>query len=187
MKKVISLLLAVLLLASLSATAFADGAAGPYDSMGQNANATITAKFVSRSDQEPTVYHVTLAWSQEGTLQYSSAFNTYSWNTDTLEYTKTPTAGQWEVSGAKLNVTLTNRSNAAVKLSAAEPVKAAGITALDGDWSAAAVDVATAAAGYEATGAETQGTLVYTINAVEGAITTDGAEIATVTVTISAA
>lgn len=187
MKKIISILLAVMLLASLTVTALADGSSGPYDSVDKTTNATITAGFTPRGDQEPTVYHVTLEWSQEGTIQYSSAFNTYSWDTNTLTYTNTPTAGEWNVSGAKLNVKLINRSNAAVKLSVAEPVKAEGITTLEGAWSAASVDVPTAAAGYGATGAATDRTLTYSIDTVDGAITSDGAPIATVTVTIGSA
>lgn len=188
MKKIISLLLALVMVMGLSVTAFAD------DTIPADSSTTITAKYDKPQAQYNHVYKVTVAWKQEGTLQYNDVTNVYSWNTDTLVYDKKddvqPTE-KWTIMNAKVNITLTNFSDQKVSATFADPevVVGCGVNSITGSYNVtdAKLTLASAATkGYSTTeaGKEQTGHAVYTITTVDGAITKNG-NIGTITVTLN--
>ena len=188
MKKIISLLLALVMVMGLSVTAFA------ADTIPADSNTTITAKYDKPQAQYNHVYKVTVAWNQEGTLQYNDVTNVYSWNTDTLVYDKKddvqPTE-KWTITNAKVNITLTNFSDQRVSATFADPevVVGCGVNSITGSYNVtdAKLTLASAATkGYSTTeaGKEQTGHAVYTITTVDGAITKNG-NIGTITVTLN--
>ena len=188
MKKIISLLLALVMVMGLSVTAFAD------DTIPADSSTTITAKYDKPQAQYNHVYKVTVAWTQEGTLQYNDVTNVYSWNTDTLVYDKKddvrPTE-KWTITNAKVNITLTNFSDQKVTAVFADPVVVAdcGVTSITGSYDVAEAKLTLASAAINGhstteTGKEQTGQAVYTITAVDGAITHNG-NIGTITVTLN--
>lgn len=192
MKKVLSLIAALSLTLSLSATVFAAEETGPaIDDLSKGQDISITAQYEKGADKIPTVYHVTVSWNQTGTLVYNEDGDNLSWNPGNLTYTRTPVStGSWEVgtdaNAPKVNITVTNRSNAAVNASIAE-VKAQGSLTVTGDASALVKVDSAANEDLNAQGTEKTGELTYTITNVEGAITSADTKIATLTVKIEAA
>lgn len=192
MKKVLSLIAALSLTLSMSATVFAAEETGPaIDDLPNGQNISITAAYEKGQDNIPTVYHVTVSWNQTGTLVYNEDGDNLSWNPGNLTYTRTPVStGSWEVgtdtNAPKVNITVTNRSNAAVNASIAE-VKAQGSLTVTGDASALVKVDSAANEDLNAQGTEKTGELTYTITNVEGAITSADTKIATLTVKIEAA
>ena len=182
MKKVLSLIAALSLTLSMSATVFAAEETGPaIKDLPNGQNISITAAYEKGQDNIPTVYHVTVSWEQTGTLTYTVGSDTYNWNTTSLAYDKVDGKGKWECADAKVNITVTNRSNAAVKAS----VSVTSSLALT-DEKPADVVVPTAAKGLKETGVEQSKEMVYKITDVSGAID-QNTTIATLTVKIEAA
>lgn len=188
MKKIISLLLALVMVMGLSVTAFAD------DTIPADSSTTITAKYDKPQAQYNHVYKVTVTWEQEGTLQYNDVTNVYSWNTSTLVYDKKddvqPTE-KWTITNAKVNITLTNFSDQKVTAVFADPVVVAdcGVASITGSYDVAEAKLTLASAAINGhstteTGKEQTGQAVYTITAVDGAITKNG-NIGTITVTLN--
>lgn len=192
MKKVLSLIAALSLTLSMSATVFAAEETGPaIENLPKGQDISITAQYEKGADKIPTVYHVTVSWNQTGTLVYNEDGDNLSWNPGNLTYTRTPVStGSWEVgtdaNAPKVNITVTNRSNAAVNASIAE-VKAQGSLTVTGDASALVKVDSAANEDLNAQGTEKTGELTYTITNVEGAITSADTKIATLTVKIEAA
>lgn len=188
MKKVLSLIAALSLTLSMSATVFAAEETGPAigDVTTNNTqDISITAQYEKGADKIPTVYHVTVSWEQTGTLTYSVGSDTYDWQTDSLSYHKTPGEAKWDYTDAGVNITVTNRSNAKVKASISDVTHT--VKTFEGNSSAAVTVNSAATQGLETTKGEPQtGTLTYTITKVDGAITENG-PIAKLTVTIEAA
>ena len=188
MKKALSLIAALSLTLSMSATVFAAEETGPAigDVTTNNTqDISITAQYEKGADKIPTVYHVTVSWNQTGTLTYSVGSDTYDWQTDSLTYNKTKGTGKWECADAKVNITVTNRSNAAVNASIAE-VKAQGSLTVTGNASELVKVNSAPKEDLNAPGGEQKGYLTYTITGVTGEIT-EKSTIATLTVKIEAA
>lgn len=186
MKKVLSLIAALSLTLSMSATVFAAEETGPaIDVLPNGQNISITAAYEKGQDNIPTVYHVTVSWNQTGTLTYTVGSDTYNWNTTSLAYDKVDGKGKWECADAKVNITVTNRSNAAVNASIAE-VKAQGSLTVTGNASELVKVNSAAKEDLKATGEEQKGYLTYTITGVTGEIT-EKSTIAKLTVKIEAA
>ena len=126
MKKVLSLIAALSLTLSMSATVFAaEGTGSAIDDLSKGQDISITAAYEKGQDNIPTVYHVTVSWNQAGTLVYNEDGDNLSWNPNDLTYTRTTVStGKWDVgtgdNAPKVNITVTNRSNAAVNASIAE-------------------------------------------------------------------
>ena len=186
MKKVLSLIAALSLTLSMSATVFAADNDPIKDvNTGNTKDISITAQYEKGTDKIPTVYHVTVSWNQTGTLTYTVGSDTYDWQTDSLTYKKTEGTGKWECADAKVNITVTNRSNAAVNASIAE-VKAQGSLTVTGNASELVKVNSAAKEDLNAPGGEQKGYLTYTITGVTGEIT-EKSTIATLTVKIEAA
>lgn len=182
MKKVLSLIAALSLTLSMSATVFAADNDPIEDvNTGNTKDISITAQYTKGENIVPNVYNVTVSWEQTGTLTYTVGSDTYNWNTTSLAYDKVDGKGKWECADAKVNITVTNRSNAAVKAS----VSVTSSLALT-DEKPADVVVPTAAKGLKETGVEQSKEMVYKITDVSGAID-QNTTIATLTVKIEAA
>lgn len=191
MKKVLSLIAALSLTLSMSATVFADEETGPaIEDLPKSQDISITAQYEKGADKIPTVYHVTVSWEQTGTLVYKEKSDTYTWNPGSLDYTHTvDDGGDWFLgegdNAPKVNITVTNRSNAAVKASI-DQVKAQETLTVTGNGSEPVTVASAAKVDLNATGSEQKGNLTYTITSVEGAID-QNTTIATLTVKIEAA
>lgn len=183
MKKVLSLIAALSLTLSMSATVFADETSATIDDVTTNhtKDIAITAQYTKGENIIPTVYNVTVSWEKTGDLQYTVGSDTYNWQTDSLTYSKTPGTGEWTGKTAQVNITVTNRSNADVKAS----VSVTSSLTLT-DEKPADVVVPTAAKGLTESGEAQSKGMVYRITDVSGAIDQD-TTIATLTVKIEAA
>lgn len=192
MKKVLSLIAALSLTLSMSATVFAAEETGPaIEDLSKGQDISITATYEKGKEIVETTYHVTVSWEQTGTLVYNEDGDNLSWNPNDLTYTRTTVStGSWKVGtdadAPKVNITVTNRSNAAVKASI-DQVKAQGTLTVTGNDSAPVKVESAAKEDLKATGEEQKGYLTYTITNVEGAITSADTQIATLTVKIEAA
>lgn len=188
MKKVLSLIAALSLTLSMSATVFAAEETGPAigDVTTNNTqDISITAQYEKGTDKIPTVYHVTVSWNQTGTLTYTVGSDTYNWNTTSLAYDKINGTGKWDYTDAGVNITVTNRSNAAVKASISNVTHT--VATFEGSSSGDVTVGSAAINGLETTEGKPQtGTLTYTITNVDGEITENG-PIAKLTVKIEAA
>ena len=131
---------------------------------------------------------MTVSWNQTGTLVYNEDGDTLSWNTNDLTYTRDKVStGSWEVgtdtNAPKVNITVTNRSNAQVYASITKVEGVDGIT-VSGNKSEGVI-VASAAKGLNEKGELQTKTLTYEITGVTGKIT-GKTQIATLTVGLSA-
>lgn len=191
MKKVLSLIAALSLTLSMSATVFAADNDPIEDvNTGNTKDISITAQYEKGKDNIQTTYHVTVSWEQTGTLVYNEDGDNLSWNTNDLTYTRNPVStGEWNVgtgdNAPKVNITVTNRSNAAVKASISQVT--AKVTKVDGTLPAEVTVASAAKDDVNETGEAQKGYLTYTITDVEGAITSADTQIATLTVKIEAA
>ena len=192
MKKVLSLIAALSLTLSMSATVFADETSATIDDVTTHntKDIAITAQYTKGENIIPTVYNVTVSWNQTGTLVYKEKSDTYTWNPGSLDYTHTlGDGGDWSLgegdNAPKVNITVTNRSNAAVKASI-DQVKAQGTLAVTGSGSEPVTVASAAQEDLNATGTEQKDYLTYTITGVTGKITKEST-IATLTVKIEAA
>lgn len=189
MKKVLSLIAALSLTLSMSATVFAAEETGPaIEDLSKGQNISITATYEKGKEIVETTYHVTVSWNQTGTLVYNEDGDNLSWNPNDLTYTRTTVStGKWDVgtgdNAPKVNITVTNRSNAQVYASITKVEGVNGIT-VDGNKSEGVI-VASAAKGLDVKGEQQTKTLTYEITGVTGKIT-GKTQIATLTVGLSA-
>ena len=122
MKKVLSFVLALVMVLALSVTAFA---VDPTPIQTEPKNHTefkdITADYTKESHTKgATVYYFTITWTPNDTndLTYTGEQATYVWNTTSLSYTKA-TEGHVEAGwtgSAGYSVKLVNKSNAALSV-----------------------------------------------------------------------
>ena len=168
---------------SMSATVFAAETGSAIDDVTKDntKDIAITAQYTKGENKIPTVYNVTVSWEKTGDLQYTVGSDTYDWQTDSLTYRKAPGTGEWTGKTAQVDITVTNRSNAAVQAS----VSVTSSLTLT-DEKPADVVVPTAAKGLTETGEAQSKGMVYKITDVSGAINQD-TTIATLTVKIEAA
>lgn len=202
MKKIMSLVLALALVLSMGVTVFADENSGsttvtdPADPANNSKDINVTAGYTKPSHTvEGIVYHVVVAWSQTGTITYTGDQYTYTWNPsegDYGRYDQTGEAAHWTVTDAKVAITVTNKSNAAITATCAEPKKVGNVT-VTGSYDATShgqLELESAAPAEselptKLEGTKQEATATYTITGVDGTITGAGA-IATINVSISA-
>ena len=206
-----SLVLALALVLSMGVTVFAAESTNPTtvkseDIDNNQTNIDVTAGYTAPSyTVASTVYHVVVAWEKSGTINYVGDNFTYTWNPETGdngEYTKNGTAAHWEVSAdAKVAITVTNKSNAAITATCGAPAAKTetGVTGIEGhydDGTAQTAELklesaAPATVGPDTTEEQLKGTVqegkaTYTITGVNGAISQDNVVIGTITVSIKA-
>lgn len=126
MKKVLSFVLALVMVLALSVTAFAEDTptTTQKEPKNQSEHRDITAGYTAESHKKgDTVYYFTITWTPNTTndLKYTGEQATYVWNTESLSYTKA-TEGHVEAGwsgSAGYSVELVNKSNAALKVTSA--------------------------------------------------------------------
>lgn len=195
MKKIISLLLALVMVMGLGVTAFAEPTSNDKTSVPANETASITAGYEAGSVSKPPVYRVNVAWEQVGTIKYTGAKEVYDWNTGDLVYTKNDdesTTAKWDVSSdAAVNITVTNYSNMAVTATCGAPVAINGVTQIEGSYagnqSTSVLNLGSADNGRGTSGAGQPVVLTanYAITNVEGSITETNTTIGKITVTLA--
>lgn len=111
MKKVLSFVLALVMVLALSVTAFAEGTT--YNTVNKTENKDITANYEVGKDTVPTVYSFTITWTPaaENNLTYKGEQATYTWNTTDLMYSKNATVTAGWSGKAVYNVKVDNNSN----------------------------------------------------------------------------
>lgn len=192
MKKIISLLLALVMVMGLSVTAFAvenEATTG----VPATSDAAITADYETGTAVYKSTYKVTVAWEREGTLRYTDAAKVYQWNTDKLTYeekTGETTDTVWTVDKAAVKITVTNYSDKGITATCNEPVKAATITTLEGSYANNATTATLSLDGAyvrNGTSAATKDSTTYSITNVAGSITETNTTIGTITVSLATA
>ena len=191
MKKLLSLALALVLVMGLSVTAFATTPT-PITTVPDEESFNITAGYTKPDDVVPTVYYFTVNWKQEGTITYTDNVDTYTWNPTGMAYNKTTdNSADWTCTDAKVVITVENKSNDGITATCATPNAASGITSITGSYEGdkSVLTIGSAApADYKSTTAGTAQSdfATYNITDVEGAISTNNATIATITVSVAA-
>ena len=110
-----------MLVLGLSITAFAEPTPGdPIESVkapGNKQTINVTAGYTKPDNIVTHAYYVTVSWEQTGTIKYTDAQDTYTWQPGSLTYTKTPatTAASWACDNAKVAISVENRSDMRVK------------------------------------------------------------------------
>lgn len=190
MKRFVSLLLTLTLIMACSVSVFAAGGSETKDGVPSSGNAYIEAVY-DAPKQVVHTYSVTIAWAQEGTLTYTDNTTVYTWNTNDLKY-DTSLAGTpgWNTEGAKIAITVTNRSDEAITAVCNDPTPVT-VNSITGSYDQSTLNISTVApADYtqiDAVSADVpSATATYSITGVDGAITAGG-NIGTITVNISVA
>lgn len=211
MKKIMSLVLALALVLSMGVTVFAAESTNPTtvtndEIENNNTNIDVTAGYTAaKYDTGATVYHVVVAWEKTGTITYAGNQYYYDWKVDdnNFGYVKNDeksTGAGWTVDNAKVAITVTNKSNAAITATCGAPVvKIDTVTGIVGHYddgtdqtaelnleSAAPATVGPNTTEDQLKGAAKEGKATYTITGVNGAISQDNVVIGTITVSIKA-
>lgn len=176
MKKIFAILLAALMLMSLSVTAFA--AELPDNTTDDNKSKDVTANYVEATSTG-AVYLVDIAW---GSMEFTyHAASEGTWNPETHTYDGAAVAS-WTYDAGANEVKVTNHSNVAVVVDIANSNVTDGITLT---WDDASLELATADNGENgAAGTPTTATAKLTVSG-DLAETTDKVTIGTVTLTLN--
>lgn len=115
MKKLTSLLLALVMALALAVPAFAEDTWPADKDKTKDVTATYTKESLTSTGN---VYYVTIKWeatTETEALSYTGKQATYTWNGETMKYTENAgaTEAKWE-GAAGYKVTVTNQSNASV-------------------------------------------------------------------------
>ena len=117
MKKVTSLLLALVMALALAVPAFAEDT-WPADA---DKSRDVTAEYTTTPDDTKHTYHVTVTWGTAPKFTYNYQGTEYTWQPGTLSYQETKKTGQegWKDNKTEESVSLTveNKSDMAVNCS----------------------------------------------------------------------
>ena len=191
MKKIISLLLALVMVMGLSVTAFADEYGEPSDTTKEDA--TITASYTGGSVKHNDKYRINVKWTPSGTIKYSDAVTVYNWSTTDLKYVEdeSSTTAGWVCDQAAIKIDVTNYSSQGVKVSCAAPTTTGnGVTAINGTYTdgqtSTVLNLGTAnnTLGENGAGKPVTATTTFSINSVVGKITEAGT-IGTITISVA--
>lgn len=183
MKKVFSVVLALVMVLSLSLTAFADI---PVN----NGSQTVDAEYVAGTVTDTgTVYSVHLEWTSFNDLTYTQGDTVYRWDAATSKYVVDEDKSTDDVwSGGSFSVTVTNKSNADITATASYADNAGDSLSTVMDWTKQSVTCESAArniSGYTGTGAPTTGVISGTVTVTSGSISADTAGVGTISITIN--
>lgn len=119
MKKVTSLLLALVMALALAVPAFAEDLA--KGEVSGNKTQDVTAEYTTTPDDTKHTYHVTVTWGTAPKFTYNYQGTEYTWQPGTLSYQETKKTGQegWKDNKTEESVSLTveNKSDMVVKCS----------------------------------------------------------------------
>lgn len=124
MKKVTSLLLALVMALALAVPAFAEEE-GPFNSVPKTSEKEVTANYTAENvKKSPTVYNFTITWDiPQKDLTYYGEQATYTWDTSELKYKPNTESTDYKAAGwygkAEVKVTVTNRSEVALDFTTA--------------------------------------------------------------------
>lgn len=196
MKKVTSLLLALVMALALAVPAFAEDLADSEVTGGKTQD--VTASYETAADEGVHAYHVTIDWDVPS-FTYNFQGTQYTWNPTDLNYTKSGNTGKakWDKDSGDLTLMVKNRSDMDVYCKATLEKNSAQAEGLQvtyerkADQTADKADAAVTVDGnnwknYTAkdSGAEKTCDLGGTIS-VSGTPNKDVAKLATITVTLS--
>lgn len=193
MKKIISLLLALVMVMGLSVTAFAGDYGEP--SATTKEDATIMAEYKEGSVKHNDKYRINVTWAPSGSIKYSDAVTIYNWSTKDLKYVEdeSSTTAGWVCDKAAIKIDVTNYSSQGVKVSCAAPaITDNGVTTIKGTYTdgqtSTVLNLGTAnnGNGTDGAGKETTATTTFSISDVQGKITAPGT-IGTITISIEKA
>lgn len=118
MKKVTSLLLALVMALALAVPAFAEDLADSEVTGGKTQD--VTASYKTAADEGVHAYHVTIDW-EVPSFTYNFQGTKYTWNPTDLNYTKSGNTGEakWDKDSGDLTLMVKNRSDMDVYCKAA--------------------------------------------------------------------
>lgn len=180
MKKVISLILALALVMGMGVTVCADEIDG-------NTSMDVDAKYEGlKENSAGTVYSVNITWDSKPSLTYSEGSKTYKWNPNTLKYdedTASRVDAEWKSDA--FQVTVTNKSNAKIRVSASYSDKANDGVTTEMEWTKQTATLNSAAPdSYTGTGKVQTDTLSGTVKVTAGTISSAVNGVGTITITI---
>lgn len=181
MKKALSLLLALIVVMTLSVGAMAVSHTGD-DSM------DVDADFVAGDVSDTGVIHsVHIEWNSIAKLTYTEGDTKYLWDAASQKYVvASSTESEW--SGGAFKVTITNRSNADITATASYTDTANDGLTTEMEWAKQTVTCESAAKNiinYSGTGSPTTGELSGTVKVTEGSINANTAGVGRITITIN--
>lgn len=189
MKKFLSAVLALAMMAAMAVPAFA--AEDPIKTLPGSATQDVPAEYVPGTDNKDNVevvYYVTVDWTVDSTLKYSDGETTYTWNAIGMQYESETENKGWS-GDATVTIKVTNQSNAAVTATASWAEE--GEIEADCDFTNNAAEIGSAAAGVDivagATGTAKDATITAKVaTPTAGTIAENDATVGTITVTIAA-
>ena len=124
MKKVTSLLLALVMALALAVPAFADQRALTSDEVTGETSQDVTAEYTTTPNGAKHAYFVTVNWGNAPQFTYNYKGTMYVWQPTTLNYTAGGVTGEekWEETTKAVSLTVENKSDMAVNCTVATTV-----------------------------------------------------------------